>query len=462
MATRRLLLLLLLLLQLLSVPGELPRARPWVFAPRSYWRFENSSDFTADEMAVQSLTTFEGIGRQGKEVQTWHTQEDGGIVGGWVNSTGVRLNESFATYWEAKMGSVPFNQTPWTKGGAKRTAPGVTIEMLVKPGPCFGRGGRFAFFAAFPPGSDHSCSASISSSSIDWEADTVGSSSSSGTPVDAIEAGLHGTGVLSTDYLYDGRWHHFAFVKDAASGDQAIWIDGTSPAELRLKGNATGRAIATSTIFFNSRGALTTCAGLDELAVFEEALPATLIVQHYKDALAHRPYSQTDPGGSSPPAPPPQDKADFDETEYPPGTQLPTPPGTVTTGVKMLPTEQLLAFPPPRFATPLTLRPNFNWMDPGYLGGQGGNANWTGNWSRAGVINRSLAIQAVLSQKFNYAIELDGHGCCSVAQNRTIALANAHPERKLSVVIMRAEEPGGAYLMRHQSPPQNKSTFLRL
>jgi hypothetical protein len=61
---------------------------------------------------------------------------------------------------------------------------------------------------------------------------------------------------------------------------------------------------------------------------------------------------------------------------------------------------------------------------------QGGNANWS-NWSRADVTNRSLAIQAVLSEKFNYAIELEGHGCCSVAQNRTIALANAHPERTL-------------------------------
>lgn len=85
-------------------------------------------------------------------------------------------------------------------------------------------------------------------------------------------------------------------------------------------------------------------------------------MQHYKDTQAHRPYSLTDPGGSSPPAPPPQDKADFDTNEYPPGTQLPTPPGTVTTGVTMLPTEQLLAFPPPRFASPNPLRPNFNWM----------------------------------------------------------------------------------------------------
>ena len=90
-------------------------------------------------------------------------------------------------------------------------------------------------------------------------------------------------------------------------------------------------------------------------------------------------------------------------------------------------------------------------QDPGYLGGQGGNANWS-NWSRADVTNRSLAIQAVLSEKFNYAIELEGHGCCSAAQNRTIALANAHPERTLDVIIMRAELPGGMALMNKSLP----------
>ena len=38
---------------------------------------------------------------------------------GWVNSTGERLNTSYATYWEAKMGSVPLNQS------AQPSAPGM-------------------------------------------------------------------------------------------------------------------------------------------------------------------------------------------------------------------------------------------------------------------------------------------------------------------------------------------------
>lgn len=64
--------------------------------------------------------------------------------------------------------------------------------------------------------------------------------------------------MLSTDYLYDGLWHHLAFVKDGHSGDQAIWIDGKSPAPLQLKGNATGRRLATSHLFLLGRGSVTT------------------------------------------------------------------------------------------------------------------------------------------------------------------------------------------------------------
>jgi hypothetical protein len=117
------------------------------------------------------------------------------------------------------------------------------------------------------------------------------------------------------------------------------------------------------------------------------------------------------------------------------------------------------------------------------LGGQGGNANWS-NWSRASVLNRSIALQQELSSHWNYAIELDAHGCCSEAQNRTIALANAHPgqkgvslrrrachwpsslrssdphgasltpvsERHLSAIIMRIQEPDD-YLTRNQTLP---------
>ena len=69
--------------------------------------------------------------------------------------------------------------------------------------------------------------------------------------------------------------------------------------------------------------------GIDEVALWETALPDEVIVQHYQDALAHRPYSTTVKRNSgemaSPPADPP---LEFDMQDYPPGTLLPTPPAT--------------------------------------------------------------------------------------------------------------------------------------
>ena len=52
------------------------------FIPRSYWRFENASDSTVDEMGVRPLDSFEGIGRRGQEKKLWQTQAQGGLVGG--------------------------------------------------------------------------------------------------------------------------------------------------------------------------------------------------------------------------------------------------------------------------------------------------------------------------------------------------------------------------------------------
>ena len=227
-----------------------------VYTPRSYWRFENASNWTIDEQETVLLKNWEGIGHRGGEIKSWHTEAEGGIVGGWVNSTGVRTNTSYETYWESEMGSVPHNRTDSTP------ATGITIELLVKPGPCFGRGFRFNFFSSFPPSPGEKCDASIDGGGITWRVDTRGDKSS--VPVDLMEVQLEGTGVASSSYLFDGQWHHLAFTKDAQSGDQAIWIDGQNPPPFRLKGNATGRGISTSKIFLNGRGALTTCAGFDE------------------------------------------------------------------------------------------------------------------------------------------------------------------------------------------------------
>ena len=135
--------------------------------------------------------------------------------------------------------------------------------------------------------------------------------------------------------------------------------------------------------------------------------------------------------------------------------------------------EQLQGFPSARYAAGHTLRENFNWMAPPYLGGAGQPGVSTTN-----VTTRSEAIQVELSSRWNYALVLDGHQCCSKMQNATIEYANKHPEVGLTVLIMRIQErpipqlfnktlPAGCYLQNAQGQNINcegsisKSKVLR-
>ena len=443
--------LLSLLLQCAALSGN-------TYTPRSYWRFENASDLWQDSQGKQTLSSFEGIGAG--EVQLWRPQTDGGIVGGWVDSTGEAINASkYKTpyYWERHMGTVPLDSCSKCKCNGTCTgsasAPGFTIEVLLKPNPvCFSS--SFPVFSTFPPELSHTSSARISGSTLLFEVQTASGPDAANTSASHdIEVPLAGVGVQSTDYLLDGEWHHLAFVVDAATGAQAIWVDGQSPESFRYAGNSTlyhGKVIDNMNLFFNSRSSGFTCAGVDELAIWEQPLPDSLIYQHWKDALAHKEYSTVDTG-VAPPAPSPTE-GERDPDDYPPGAELPTPRANATHGVSVSAIEQLTSFPSPRYSTSAasSLRPNFDWMAPPYLGGDGQPGVRPAN-----VTTRSEAIQRELTTRWNYALVMDGHSCCSKMQNETIAYANAHPEVGLTVVIMRIQEhtyllnkslPAGCYL----------------
>ena len=76
------------------------------------------------------------------------------------------------------------------------------------------------------------------------------------------------------------------------------WSD-QSPPEFRHPGNTSqkGKAIQNIELYFNpdGDGSKFTCAGFDEVTIWEQALPDSLIY-HWKDAFAHQPYSTLDPG----------------------------------------------------------------------------------------------------------------------------------------------------------------------
>ena len=158
----------------------------------------------------------------------------------------------------------------------------------------------------------------------------------------------------------------------------SFWLDGQSvadaPARLGVGWNSTGPCGGGSG-GFESGEALTFLptalgADVDEVAVWEQALPDTLLVAHAGDALVrHAPYRLADPGGGPPPPPDPTAGA-LDPREFARGTvllPLPLPhplPHTPTVGATTGCLAQLQSYPAPRYPGGPRLRALSNVMAP--------------------------------------------------------------------------------------------------
>jgi hypothetical protein len=379
----------------------------------------------------------------------WRSYVDLGIVGGYLDVNGSRTNATLTSSLDVSLGQVPFS------------APisGVSIELLIKPGDCFSRGGGTRLFAT---GGFEYYKVLISGSSIVWDTFT----DPGPTPgQDSMTVPLNGCAQTSADYLADGTWHHLAFVKDAATGAQAVYIDGKVVGSLPK--NATGRSFSKPhAISLDPVDSVAFCAAIDELAIYETALPAETIQQHFLDATVHhRPYTMgqdalfkgmvdhvtannataTDPTALTNCTP-------YDVSEFMPGTILPSPHGnnTVCSGCPTC-LSQLQSFPDPRYEPSAVeafgIIPNYNWMAPGYMAGENNPAV-----DRRTVDNTSVLIQAELAKKWGYGIVLDGHLCCSDRQNLTIKLANALSHVSLDVNIIRQQIRGGMQLHNQSLP----------
>lgn len=190
------------------------------------------------------------------------------------------------------------------------------------------------------------------------------------------------------------------------------------------------------------RNAVALCASVDEVAIYDTALPDALIYQHYNDTIIqHTPYSPYVPVT---PAPPPRpypnstNESYYNLKEFAPGTELPSPPGKNNTqGVMLTCLEQLQYVSGPRYnTTHLKLYDtpyNFNWMAPGYMAGQGIPAE------RPLLANVTLAIQEIMASKWRYGMVVgprDG-GEYAWLNNATFELANNNPQWPLHMIIER-------------------------
>lgn len=117
--------------------------------------------------------------------------------------------------------------------------------------------------------------------------------------------------------------------------------------------------------------------------------------------------------------------AQIDPLEYPPGH-----PNVIPTA-----TQQLQTFPSPRYKTGHTLLPNFNWIDPQWMG-----SRWQSGVSDAQAVTNSVDIQTAMVTNFNYVFMVSWNG-----DNFNTAwknACNANPSYKVGLITLMAQAKG--------------------
>ena len=379
--------------------------------PRSYYRFEDAADLMKDSApaALHLVPT-------GKAIPAAKTLAEGGQVGGWMQLDGCGANWN-RSLW-ANASQLPrqcTGQTPLWKdhrcntnypcaampGGKKGGCccnsssdpqgkiTGITVEWLMKLGRCAKLNGNLTLFDT---GASSRYGGGLNSRTwidLSRHGFTFGMETSATARVGSLmQAQLNGTGRSSTQYLHNDQWHHIVVRYSSGGftgqGKLDAWIDGKIPASpdawFSREGTPTPSwpwqltNLKPSGYFAQWTGGVWPSlrvlpspfdGGIDEVALYEEALPDALIVQHYQDVMDHKPYSSSVHLHGAGAAVPPSDPApSLNVKEYPPGTTLPTPKVTgcgkphcveqPTLGVKISPLAQLQSYPLPRYQSPPT------------------------------------------------------------------------------------------------------------
>jgi len=200
---------------------------------------------------------------------------------------------------------------------------------------------------------------------------------------------LTGIGRNSYDYYMDGEWHHFVFVADGRKGKKEIWVDG----ELLEDGSST---MPIGEFQLGNNSGFRSTDKIDEIAIYNKALPSTLIRQHREELTAGRKYGFKPTNSSvknSTPATKTAKKI-YDEKEFAPGYP----------NYNVQATDQLKSFPSPRIWRSVSLRRNMSWMDITYLhrelpsaGGKGFGKNNP---------QRAVELSAEMAENWNYYLDI--------------------------------------------------------
>ncbi len=367
-------------------------------SPMKYWTF-NGTNAATDSMGVTNLnfTTY----------NSQYTVGTNGQVGKYIT---LASNSSLID------------------GGPMPLTNSFTIEFLFKPGYNFNTTNMMQR-------ADGSITIRMEYSKLSFN--TSHKSGSGASVEDNWEISLDGLGRKSYSYYMDNNWHHMVFRFDGSAGTKQVWVDGQlasgfsktiTPGTFTNSGNYN--------FFLNHTVNYVKYFGsIDELALYNTAIPAALIYKHYLGIQNGQPYNfvnnytQAIPAAAAVSGP-------VDVNEFAIGHPAPS----------MTATEQINLFPVPRYKPGNTLLKNVNWMDPKYMGGCG----------QPGISNQQAAtnstiIQSQLANNFNYYFNVEmGNG---LFQNEYTTAANANPNFKLSLIIFRAQLNGNSPDLNSQNKP---------
>jgi hypothetical protein len=371
------------------------------YAPRSYWTFDYPGNPLKDSMNLFNI--------------------DPNFYG-----SGYAINTNASNTGDRKYMTLNAAST-YIRGGQVPTDSAFTIEFLFRPGYSMN---TTKFFYRM----DGSFTGRMAYSHIQFVTTIKNSSGSYVT--DDFQVELNQVGRKSFGYYMDGNWHHFVFKYNAKTGSKEIWIDGQLPAgfsKTTTTGYFDNGASVNKDLMINTANYYERIYGdYDEFATYSYGLPANMIYKHYTEFQNHQHYSFN--YTSTPPPTPASVTAGVDLSEFPPGH-----PNVTVSAI-----DQLKTFPVPRYKTGHTLLPNFNWIDPTYMGGR-----FQSGVSDAQAVTNSVTIQTELAKNYNYMLQVNWTN--DQFNNAWITMANANPQWKLSLVTLRAQVNTGAPKLWSQS-----------
>jgi len=256
------------------------------------------------------------------------------------------------------------------------------------------------------------------------------------TPI--MEVALNGVGRKSWDYYIDGNWHHFVVTADLELGLVKLYVDGVSPEGFQFQfapdPNDEFNKSSAGVLKIGPQGAPWGHAdfgGFDELAIYlDKAIPATLVYQHYQDAVNGKHYTFYDNTIYCTSVKPLQDALSLVELEYDPKEyQVGYDPNDgYAVANSQIPIDQIKDSPFPRYEQGNELKRNYPWYDYLWLAGREADLEGATRHNYAGPTNASVnansgELNAELAEHWNYYTHIG-----SSTYDEMRKFANDHPE----------------------------------